>query len=245
MKFVKASVFCASIWASSGLYAAGVESLTGGSGDSDEEQAPEHSELIQPGELPGLSMDGSDSFEYRIGIRDLLEIEVFQVTDLGHSARVNSQGYISLPLIGGVKVEGLTIEEVERLLEQKLGEDYLQDPHVTVFIKEYESQKVTIEGWVKDPGIFPLSGKTTLLQAIALADGMDRLADQEEVVIFRKVDEGKIKGYKVDITKIRAGAMRDPLIQKNDVIVVPKHGGKGLLDDVTRTMRGFIGFGTF
>ncbi len=217
-----------------------------GPSTAQEEQQSGNS-LIQHGGLPDPDEGGGDAgglYEYRIGVLDLLEVEVFMVEGMNYVSRVNSKGYISLPLIGGLKVVGLTVEEAERLIEKKLGEDYLQEPHVTVFVKEYESQKITLEGWVKDPGVYPLKGRTTLLQAIALADGMTRLADPSEVIIFRRVSGGKSTGYRIDINKIRSGEIKDPLVLSNDIIVVPEHGSKSIIEAITRTLRGFIGFGT-
>ncbi len=198
---------------------------------------------VGPGRAGVLNQEDSP-YEYRIGVRDLLEIQVFQVDELNHTSRVNTRGHISMPLIGSVEVVGLMVEDAERLIERKLGEKYLQDPHVTIFVKEYESQKITVEGWVKDPGVFPLKGQTTLVQAIAMADGLDRLADPEQITIFRKTANGKTMGYTVNVEKVRIGEANDPLVYHGDVIVIPKHGGKAFIDDISRTLRGFIGFGT-
>jgi polysaccharide export outer membrane protein len=196
-----------------------------------------------PGRVGVLSEEDSP-YEYRIGVQDLLEIQVFQAEELNHVSRVNTRGHISMPLIGSVQVIGLMVEDAERLIESKLGEEYLQDPHVTIFVKEYESQKITVEGWVKDPGVFPLKGQTTLVQAIAMADGLDRLADPEQITIFRKTADGKTMGYTVNVERVRTGDINDPLVYHGDIIVIPKHGGKAFVDDITRTLRGFIGFGT-
>ena len=99
---------------------------------------------------------------YLIGPRDLLHIKVFEVEELSAKARVNRSGFITLPLIGSIKVSGRNITEVERIIGEHLAMDYLQDPHVAVFIEEYASQKVTVEGYVKSPGVFPMEGRTTL-----------------------------------------------------------------------------------
>ncbi|WP_456380779.1 polysaccharide biosynthesis/export family protein [Thiolapillus sp.] len=183
----------------------------------------------------------SDSHEYRIGPMDVIEVEVFQAGELSRAARVNTQGYVSLPLIGPVRVAGLTTGEAERRIEKVLGEKYLQDPHVTVFIKEYESQKITVEGWVKNPGVFPLKGKTTFLQAIANAKGMDRLADFSEVAIFRTVD-GKTTGYILSYTKVRSGQQADPVLQSGDIIVVNRSGSKAGWELFTKTLTSFVGW---
>src|SRR5262249_20139475 len=82
--------------------------------------------------------------DYRIGPSDLLEVQVFGVDNLKREVRVNSRGAISMPLIGTVIVGGLTGEEAETLIAEKYGKDYLQDPQVSLFIKEYTSQRITL-----------------------------------------------------------------------------------------------------
>lgn len=182
-------------------------------------------------------------FEYRIGTNDVLEIEVFQVEDLKHTSRVNTRGYISVPLLGAVKVDGLTVDEAERFITAAYAKDLLQNPHVSIFVKEYESQKYTVEGEVKGPGVFPLKGPTTLLQAIAMAKGMEKLADYEAVVIFRTNAKQQVIGYVTDLEKIRGGELEDPFIATNDIVVVPRSGDKAWIEQISSTLRGFIGFG--
>jgi len=88
-------------------------------------------------------------------------------------------------MIGSVSIGGLTPQEAEQKIAAILRQTYLQDPQVNVFISEYASQDVTVGGAVRRPGVFPITGRTTLLQAIALARGLDSLANEDEVVIFR------------------------------------------------------------
>ncbi len=164
--------------------------------------------------------------DYRIGAQDLLEISVFGIDDLSRTVRVNSNGQISLPLIGGVMAGGKTIPELESIIGEKLKEGYVQDPQVTVFIKEFTSQRVTLEGALNKPGIYPITGKTTLLQAIAMAQGVDdKVADLQGVVVFRNVD-GKRMGAVFDLAAVRAGTMPDPQIYGDDIIVVEQSGSK-------------------
>ncbi|MFP5373549.1 MAG: polysaccharide biosynthesis/export family protein [Gammaproteobacteria bacterium] len=163
--------------------------------------------------------------DYRIGASDLIEISVFGVDDLRHTARVNSNGQISMPLIGAVMAGGRTIPELEAEIAAKLRDGYLQNPHVSVFVKEFTSQRVTMEGAVKKPGIYPLTGKTTLLQAIAMAEGVDPLADLSGVVLFRQVD-GRRAAAVYDLRKVRSGELEDPQIYGDDVIVVEQSGSK-------------------
>jgi polysaccharide export outer membrane protein len=164
--------------------------------------------------------------DYRIGAQDLLEISVFGIDDLSRTVRVNSNGQISLPLIGGVLAGGKTIPELEQAIGAKLENGYLQDPQVTVFVKEFTSQRVTLEGALNKPGIYPLTGKTSLLQAIAMAQGVDEdTADLQGVVVVRQVD-GKRMGAVFDLAQVRAGLMPDPQVYGDDVIVVEQSGSK-------------------
>lgn len=192
--------------------------------------APSHARLAANQDLPAPdTTTASGAYEggtdYRIGAQDLLEISVFGIDDLSRTVRVNSNGQVSLPLIGGVMAGGKTIPELEKTIGDKLKNGYLQDPQVTVFVKEFTSQRVTLEGALKKPGIYPLTGKTSLLQAIAMAEGLDDLADLGGVVVFRQVD-GKRMGAVFDLAKVRTGQAPDPQVYGDDVIVVEQSGSK-------------------
>lgn len=164
--------------------------------------------------------------DYRIGAQDLLQISVFGVKDLDKDVRVNSNGQISLPLVGSVMAGGRTIPELEAELAKKYAEGYLQKPQVTVFIKEFTSQRITVEGAVKKPGIFPITGRTTLLQAIALAEGVDdKIADLGGIVVMRQVG-GRKQAAVFDLRQVRKGNIEDPQLYGDDVIVVEQSGSK-------------------
>ena len=180
----------------------------------------------------GAYEGGSD---YRIGAQDLLEVSVFGIEDLSRSVRVNSNGQISLPLIGGVMAGGKTIPELERDIGAKLESGYVRDPQVSVFVKEFTSQQVTLEGALKKPGIYPLTGKTTLIQAISMAQGLDDLADLSGVIVFRTID-GKRMGAVYDLAQVRAGTAPDPQIYGDDVIVVEKSGSRSAFREFIRSI---------
>lgn len=183
---------------------------------------------LPPPDTTSASGEYKGGSDYRIGAQDLLEISVFGVPDLSRTVRVNSSGGISLPLIGGVQAGGHTVSELERALAEMLAKSYLQNPQVSVFVKEYTSQRITLEGSLKNPGIYPITGKTTLLQAIAIGGGLDPLADLKGVVIFRHV-EGKKMAAVFDLRDIRSGTSEDPQIFGDDVIVIEQSGSKTAL----------------
>jgi polysaccharide export outer membrane protein len=154
---------------------------------------------------------------------------VFGVQELSKDVRVNSNGQISLPLIGAVMAGGRTIPELEAELARKYSDGYLQKPQVSVFVKEFTSQRVTLEGAVAKPGIYPITGKTTLLQAIALAGGVDdKTADLGGIVLMRQVD-GKRMAAAYDLRQVRKGLVDDPLIYGDDIIVVEQSASKTAL----------------
>lgn len=164
--------------------------------------------------------------DYRIGAQDLLQISVFGVQDLDKEVRVNSNGQISLPLVGGVMAGGKTIPELEADLAKKYADGFLQNPQVSVFVKEYTSQRVTLEGAVKKPGIYPITGRTSLLQAIALAEGVDdKIADLGGIVLMRQVG-GRRKAAVYDLRLVRKGLVEDPQVYGDDIVVVEQSGSK-------------------
>lgn len=174
-------------------------------------------------ELPTRGISG----EYRMGPGDLLKIDVFQAEKFSRTVRVSMRGDISLPLIGIVHAAGLTSRELEDLLARRLKERYLQDPQVSVFIEEFISQRVTIEGQVKKPGVYPLTGgNASLLQAIAIAGGPEELAATKKVQLFRANAGGTKEIYFFDIDAIRTGQAVDPSVKGDDIIVVHKDGAK-------------------
>lgn len=169
--------------------------------------------------------------DYRIGPEDLLEIQVYGVDQLSRTVRVNSEGYISLPLVGAVLVGSLTAHEAEVAVATKLATNYLQDPQVSLFVKEFTTQRITLEGAVAKPGIYPLRGETTLLRALALAGGQGSLSDMHSVVLFRTDKDGTRTTLTYDVESIRHGEVPDPLVQNDDLIVLNRSPGRVLLRD--------------
>jgi polysaccharide export outer membrane protein len=125
------------------------------------------------------------SYEYQIGPKDLLEISVFEVPELNITVRVSENGMVSLPLLGEVKAEGINRAELEKKIAIMLEKNYLKNAQVTIFIKEFQSKKISIMGAVKDPGTHDLIGRQSLLQVISMAGGLSEQAS-DTVIIFRQ-----------------------------------------------------------
>jgi polysaccharide export outer membrane protein len=125
-------------------------------------------------------------------------VEVFGVSELKRTVRVNSTGHIALPLIGTLEVAGLSPADAEALIAIQYGAKYLKDPQVSVFVKEFTTKRITVDGAVVKPGIFPLTGPITLLRAIGTgwwwrADGRLGKRDAVQAVARRQTRQQKIQ----------------------------------------------------
>lgn len=269
--------------------------------------------------------------DYHIGPEDLLEIEAYNVEDLKKTVRVNSQGEIALPLVGIIKAKGLTNQELEKVITEKLDK-YVQETVVNVFIREYRSQRISVvgaihnpqvytvngqrylidmlmtagglkeeagiicyvirpsqkdsgagkaetlvidlnellingnfglnipvfagdvinvpkggvvfvDGAVKTPGVFTMKGRTTLIQAITMAQGLSSVAQADDIRIFRENGKGEREVIQVDYEGIQSGNQADILLAENDVIIVPESGIKNFFNGFISTIKGFITFG--
>jgi len=169
--------------------------------------------------------------DYRVGPNDLIDIEVLDLDNLKRTVRVNAAGAISLPLVGAIQVGGLTSQELEERIAAKYREKYLQNPQVSVFIKEFTTERITVEGAVNKPGIYPLTGQITLLRALALAGGFGPIANAGEVMLFRNTENGRREVAVFDVDAIRAGRSDDPTIKGDDLIVVQRDTARRVLKD--------------
>lgn len=169
--------------------------------------------------------------DYRVGPNDLIDVDILDMDSLKRTVRVNAAGAISLPLIGQVTVAGLTSQEVEDRIADRYREKYLQNPQVSIFIKEFTTERIAIEGAVARPGIFPITGRLTLLRALAMAGGFGAIADPSQVMLYRTNDQQVRESAVYDVEKIRAGKSEDPPIQGDDLIVVKRDSTRVMLKD--------------
>jgi polysaccharide export outer membrane protein len=175
--------------------------------------------------------------DYKIGPEDLLEIAVFEEEKLNKAVRVSSQGNISLPLIGILKVKGLTANELEKEIRDLLAEKYLQDPHVSVFIKEYRNQRISVIGAVEKPSVFEVTGQKTILDALAMAGGLKeeaghllfliRSAQGDEIPSEeKKVSHSTPKTFVIDLEDllVKGDLSLNLPLTHGDVINIPVSG---------------------
>jgi polysaccharide export outer membrane protein len=157
-----------------------------------------------------------------VGAEDLLEISVFEIPDLNRTVRVSTRGTISLPLLGEIRVAGLTPTELEGRLRDELGRRYLQDPQVSVFVREHGSSKVSVLGAVGKPGVYEMIGPRTLLQILSQAGGLTDHA-AAELFLIRGDADGGTERMPIDVRDLMAS--RDPAlnvtIRSGDIVSVP------------------------
>jgi polysaccharide export outer membrane protein len=176
-----------------------------------------------------------NSDHVKISQNDLLKVDVFQVDDLDRTVRVDSTGMISLPLVGQIRAAGSTGPELERTLEKRYGAKYLQSPEITVFVEESYGQRVTMDGEFNKPGIYPISGNSTLLQVVAQAGGLTRLADEGKIYVYRQQGGGQhVANY--SIAGIRSGKMANPQLHGGDVVVSFTSGSKVAMENLRQAL---------
>ena len=166
-----------------------------------------------------------------IGPLDTIYVDIFNVPELSREMQVDASGRISMPLVGAIDARNKTAEELATAIEDALQGRYVRHPQVTINIKSSVSQVVTVDGEVKEPGLYPVTNQMTLMRVIASAKGLSEFAKQEQVVILRTVDNQRMAGL-YDISAIRRGAYTDPAVYANDIVIVGDSPQRRLFRDV-------------
>jgi len=172
--------------------------------------------------------------DYRIAPMDTLTVNVYRVQDLSGDYIVDLRGNISMPLVGDVAAAGKTPEQLSQLLKQQYSAKYLQDPDISIAIKESAARNVTVDGAVAKAGAYPVIGPMTLIQAVALAGGTTDSANPHRVAVFRTI-QGQRQAAAFDLASIRHGEMPDPAIYPGDIVVVDGSAIKDALKQVFQT----------
>jgi len=188
-----------------------------------------------------LAADGN----YRIGPGDVLHVTVYDEPDLERTVTVQENGIVRFPLVRRVKLEGLTVADAERELEKLLGESYLVDPQVTITIKEYRAHLVYVLGAVKTPGLYALTGSSTVLEILSKAGGITEDGSRRLLVVRGGGNPAKVKrlleaGGEPDREALTEAGLNPPIIidgarlldegdtsqnltlQDGDVLYIPK-----------------------
>jgi polysaccharide export outer membrane protein len=163
--------------------------------------------------------------EYQIGTENVLQIDVYygRGEKISQKVRVSSRGIITFPLVGEVEVAGLTVTGLQDKLTKLLGQDYLVNPQVTVFIEEYST--VSILGEVIKPGAYPIKGRITVLELISLAEGFTKIAAPNKVKVMRTHPDGTREEIQVrvgDIINKDSGDNDNVVLRAGDMVIVPE-----------------------
>ena len=167
---------------------------------------------------------GASAQEYTIGARDVLGITVWGQGDLSRDYTVDPDGFVPFPLIGRVKAAGLTPNQMAAQLTEALGKDYLVNPQVIVNVKEYLSQKVQVLGAAEKPGVYHLTGPTTLLEILSRAGGFASTAGKQVLLIRNHgAADGSSAVQRLSLEKIQAGdPSENARVQSQDIVIVSR-----------------------
>jgi polysaccharide export outer membrane protein len=194
---------------------------------------------VVEGELPPPTPADLYAASEFSGIRpfDTLMIDVFGVDELSNRrVRVDGNGEIAFPLVGNISVAGLTTSEISRSIETRLKGEFVRNPQVTTNLEASENRTFTVYGEVRQPGVYPVVGDASLIQAVATARGLAEYGNGRDVIVFRTV-AGERMATLYNLDAISRGAYGDPRIYPNDTVVVGNSGSRRLFDD-------FVGIAT-
>lgn len=169
---------------------------------------------------------------YLVGPFDKLTIKVFGIEDLSaEEVQVDASGRLSFPLVGTIEAAGRTPDEIATLITGRLRTAYVRNPQVTINLRETVSQVITVDGEVREPGLYPVVGRMTLMRAIATAKGTSEFAKLKDVVVFRTVNGQKYAAL-YDLKAIRDGAYEDPEVFASDIVVVGDSPARRMFRDL-------------
>jgi polysaccharide export outer membrane protein len=172
---------------------------------------------VQITEVPPPATDDTT-----LGPGDVFSVRVYGEDTISGSHQVAPDGTINFPLLGAVQVSGLEPTEVAEKIQTALRErDLLRNPHVSVYVEEYASKRVSVMGAVANPGTFALEPGMTVVQAISMAGGFSSLADRDGTVVTRHVG-AEIVRYRVPVDRVTKGQAEDIAVAAGDIIFVPE-----------------------
>ncbi|MBV7258269.1 polysaccharide export protein [Erythrobacter sp. WH158] len=192
-----------------------------------------------------ISELGQDEFSnsraviYLLRPSDKISVNVYREPDLTMEAvQIGVEGNVSLPLLGSIKAAGMTAEQFEDDVTQRLAAVGLRQPMVSVNIAEYASHLVTVEGAIGQAGVYPFQPGARLSSAIAMARGPSRTANTQQVAVFRETDDG-VTVAKFDYQQVSQGVMLDPVLEPGDRVVVGTDGLSVFWQDFLRALPAF------
>ena len=174
--------------------------------------------LAPPPEATSLAMAVEDT---TLGPGDIFSVTVFGEKDLSGKFLVSAEGTIDYPLIGTVKVQGITPPDVGALIKKKLAAGFLKNPHVSIFVDDYNSKKISVFGQVRKPGTFNYVNNMSIIEAITLAGGFTAMASKNKITVTR-VTKGKSARFTLPVEDIGEGTATNYLMRPGDIVFVPE-----------------------
>jgi polysaccharide export outer membrane protein len=147
--------------------------------------------------------------DFRLGPGDVIDVSVYQEKELSTTVPVRPDGKISIPLVGEITASGKTAIDLQREVAQKYAQ-YIAQPAVTVVVKEVNSPKVSVLGEVKNPGVYKIKERATVLDAIAMAGGLTEYAKKSKITVIRVDGGGGQKHMKFNLDDQIKGRRSDP-----------------------------------
>jgi len=175
---------------------------------------------IPPSAVPDEAVATSPTSE-ELGPGDIVSIRVFREPDLSGKYRIPDSGASDFPLIGDVVMLGKTPQELQDEITRRLGDGYLVNPQVTIFVDERNSRRIFVLGQVEEPGTFAYTPNMTVIEAITLAGGFSQLASRNSVKVSRTVN-GKETVLKVAVGSISDGSTANVRLLPGDIVYVPE-----------------------
>ncbi len=180
---------------------------------------------------PTVVSDTNPVSDIHLGPGDLVKVDVYGAPELTTEARVSNSGDLSLPLVGAVHVAGATTDDAQRTIaERYVKGGFLNNPQVTVFVKEYATQGVTVFGEVQKPGIYPLLGPRRLFDALSAAGGLTDKAGRFITITHRQKPTEPIT---VEFSRDPGKSVQANVeLQPGDTVLVSKAGVVYVVGDV-------------
>ncbi len=181
--------------------------------------------------VPSVTDYSNSPVPFAIGPNDQLSIVVFGIPEASVKMTVDPSGQISVPIAGSIQAAGYTTQQLEEKIASSLRANHVRRPIVSVNTVEVQSQSITVGGQVTRPGIYAVSGRISLMGAIARAEGTTEFANEHYVVLFRTVGTQRYAAL-YDLRTIRTGEVADPQIFPNDEIIVGESRARRIFRDV-------------
>lgn len=169
-----------------------------------------------------------------LGPFDQISIDVFGLPEFSRTVTIDRSGNIALPLAGQISASGTTPAQLGALVAQRLRANHVRSPQVSVNVTQVVSQVITITGAVRAPGLYPVTGRMTLMRAIARAEGTNEFARENYILVFRRVNGRDVVGL-YDLRAIKQGLYPDPEVFANDVVQVDESTARRLFNLVLQS----------